>query len=114
MIATLNREPLIHGRVPDEVAIVFEPRGGPYPTIRGSVRFEPLMLGSQLRLCGSYESPFSLFGSVIDQLVGAWLIRMSMEAFLDDLATSIELQFDRFCAGVELVGNPIPPPQLGG
>ena len=102
VIATPNRQSLIHGRVPDEFAIALQSLGGAYPSISASVRFEPLMLGSQLHLSGWYESPFSLFGSVIDQLVGPWLIRASAERFLDELAASIELQFERFCAGIDV------------
>lgn len=103
LIATPVRKWLSHGRVPDEVTLFMEPRGdGVYPTVRGALRFEPLMPGSHLELVGSYELPDSLLGSVLDRFIAARLVRESVEGFLDELVRSMELQFEQFCAGVEM------------
>lgn len=103
LIAMPMRKWLRHGRVPHEFALCLEPRSdGVYPTVRGALRLEPLMPGSQLDFVGSYELPDSLLGSVLDGFVPARLVRESIETFLDELVRSMELQFEQFCAGVEM------------
>jgi hypothetical protein len=53
-----------------------------------------------LDFVGSYELP--LLGSVLCGFVPARLVRESIETFLDELVRSMELQFEQFCAGVEM------------
>ena len=102
LIATPKREWLIHGRVADELAIVATRCAGPCLSLHGSLRFEPLMPGSRLILSGRYEAPFSFLGTAFDRLIGAQIVRTSLQIFLDELVCSIELQFETFCLGAEM------------
>jgi len=102
LIATPLREPLIHGRVPDEFAIVEPWSSRPHPTLRASLRFEPLMPGSRVSLTGWYEAPSSFLGAVSDRLAGPQIVNAALQTFLDELVCSIELQFEQFCTGMKM------------
>ena len=102
VLATPKREELAHGRVPDEIAIVESWNGGRHPTLRVALRFEPLMPGCRLSISGWYEARSSFLAAVADGFAGGRIVKTSLHAFLEEIARSIDLQFEQFCTGVEM------------
>lgn len=94
---------LQHGRLPDEFDLLMEPCvDGVCATMRGRLRLEPLMPGGHLEFTGSYEFPDAVLGNAIEQFMAARLLRDSLDEFLDELVRAMELQFEQFCADVEM------------
>jgi len=99
----MRRQCSSYGRFPDEFVIDIRPHGrGTYPVVSGTLRIEPLMPGTRLTLLASYEPPSSGLGGVFGKLVDARMISASLQRLLDNVARSLELQFEQFRAGIRM------------
>ncbi|MDQ2871822.1 MAG: hypothetical protein M3R35_01690 [Candidatus Eremiobacteraeota bacterium] len=78
----------------------------PVPMMRGLVTVRPNSLMTELRMEGTYEPPFGVFGRLFDRLLGRRLALRTVERFLVDLRNVIEREWQVERRAYELEPKP--------
>ena len=65
----------------------------PLPIMNGLITVRPNGPATELRMEGTYEPPFGVFGRLFDLLIGRFLAQRTLKRFLDELHDFIEQEW---------------------
>lgn len=71
-----------------------------FPWFHGALTVRPKERGAWLRIQGSYDPPFGIFGRIFDTLAGRRIARRSLNRMLDDLCVQVEHKWEAARRGV--------------
>lgn len=68
-----------------------------FPDFHGALTVRPKGRGAWIRIQGSYDPPFGIFGRIFDALAGRFIAQLTLMRLLRDIAQRAERRWRAFC-----------------
>ena len=82
----------------EAILLFLHPKSRFIPHFKGAITVRPHLLGTDLKIEGSYESPGGVPGRMFDWLLGRWLAIATLDHLLFRLKSIVELRHREFAS----------------